>query len=81
VLPTQALSASAAAVAIGFINICANIAGLIGPPVVGWMKDERMDVRSCLLFSAACYVAGGLIVTLLPVSRAPSETSYDRRKD
>src|SRR5262249_6741114 len=54
VLPTQVLTASAAAVAIGFINICANVAGIIGPPVVGWMKEAHFDVRACLLFSVAC---------------------------
>jgi MFS transporter, ACS family, tartrate transporter len=67
VLPTQVLSASAAAVAIGFINICANVAGIIGPPVVGWMKDASFDVRSCLLFSVATYAAGGGIIAFLRV--------------
>jgi ACS family tartrate transporter-like MFS transporter len=67
VLPTQVLSASAAAVTIGFINICANVAGIIGPPVVGWMKEAHFDVRSCLLFSVACYAAGGVVIALLRV--------------
>jgi ACS family tartrate transporter-like MFS transporter len=67
VLPPQVLTASAAAVAIGFINICANVAGIIGPPVVGWMKDAHFDVRSCLLFSVACYAAGGVIISLLRI--------------
>lgn len=71
VLPTQVLSASAAAVAIGFINICANVAGIIGPSVVGWMKDASVNVRSCLLFSVAFYAAGGVIIALL---RVPKET-------
>src|SRR5581483_11791206 len=38
VLPTQALSASAAAVSIGFINICANVAGILGNELVGWLR-------------------------------------------
>jgi ACS family tartrate transporter-like MFS transporter len=67
VLPTQVLTASAAAVAIGFINICANVAGMIGPPAVGWMKEAHFDVRSCLLFSVACYAAGAVIIALLRV--------------
>jgi MFS transporter, ACS family, tartrate transporter len=69
VLPTQTLSASAAAVAIGFINICANIAGVIGPAVVGRMKVADYDIRSCLLFAAACYVLGGVLVAALRVPR------------
>jgi ACS family tartrate transporter-like MFS transporter len=69
VLPTQTLSASAAAVAIGFINICANVSGIIGPPTVGWMKDAHMDVRSCLLFSVAGYAAGAVLIAMLRVPR------------
>jgi ACS family tartrate transporter-like MFS transporter len=75
VLPSQVLSSSAAAVAIGFINICANVAGIIGPPVVGWMKDASVDVRSCLLFSVACYAAGAAIVAVL---RVPAEAVVPR---
>jgi ACS family tartrate transporter-like MFS transporter len=73
VLPTQVLTASAAAVAIGFINICANVAGFLGPPAVGWMKEAHFDVRSCLLFSVACYAAGAVIIALLriPPASAP----------
>src|SRR6202011_5442226 len=58
VLPTLTLSASA--VAIGLINICANLAGLIGSPVVGWMKVHGYSDRTCLLWLAGCYVLGGL---------------------
>jgi ACS family tartrate transporter-like MFS transporter len=75
VLPTQVLSASAAAVAIGFINICANVAGIIGPPAVGWMKEAHFDVRAYLLFSVACYAAGAVVIALLrvpPTSAAKS---------
>jgi ACS family tartrate transporter-like MFS transporter len=75
VLPTQTLTASAAAVAIGFINICANVAGIIGPPVRGWMTDANFDLRSCLLFSVACYAAGGVIIALL---RVPSNSDAGR---
>ncbi len=73
VLPTQLLSASAAAVAIGFINISANVAGIIGPPIIGWMKDAHFDVRSCLLVSVACYALGGVIIALLrvPATKSP----------
>ncbi len=69
VLPTQVLSASAAAVAIGFINICANVAGIIGPSVVGLMKDGGYGVQDCLLFSAVGYAVGAVIIGLL---RTPS---------
>jgi ACS family tartrate transporter-like MFS transporter len=69
VLPTLTLSASAAAVAIGFINMCANFAGLLGSPAVGQMKAAGFDDRACMLFLAACYVLGGLVVASIRVPR------------
>jgi ACS family tartrate transporter-like MFS transporter len=75
VLPTLTLSASTAAVSIGFINICANVAGMIGPPVIGEMKTRGWDDRASLLFSAACYVLGGIFVALLPASQRSPQTS------
>jgi MFS transporter, ACS family, tartrate transporter len=81
VLPTLTLSASAAAVSIGFINICANLAGLLGSPIVGKMKSSGFDDRACLVFFAACYAAGGIIVAMLRVpatggaARSESDTT------
>jgi ACS family tartrate transporter-like MFS transporter len=68
-LPTLTLSASAAAVSIGFINMCANVAGVIGPPLVGEMKARGFGERDCLAVLACCYVAGGVVVSVLRVRR------------
>jgi ACS family tartrate transporter-like MFS transporter len=69
VLPTLTLSSSAAAVSIGFINICANAAGMLGSPVVGEMKHAGFSERACLLFLAGCYAAGGAVIALLRVPK------------
>jgi ACS family tartrate transporter-like MFS transporter len=69
VLPTLTLSASAAAVAIGFINMCANFAGLLGAPAFGLMKAAGFNDRTCMLFLANCYILGGLVVALIRVPR------------
>jgi ACS family tartrate transporter-like MFS transporter len=74
-LPTLTLSASAAAASIGFINICANLAGLVGPALFGEMRQAEFSDRSCLLVLAACYAAGGIIVALLHVPRPTSKQS------
>ena len=72
VLPTFTLSDSAAAVAIGLINMSANFAGLVGSPVVGMMKGSGASDGMCLFFLACCYGAGGVVIALLriPSSRA-----------
>jgi MFS transporter, ACS family, tartrate transporter len=71
VLPTLTLSASAAAVSIGFINMCANAAGQVGPAVVGWMKKHDYGDRDCLFFMAVCFAIGAGIISLLRVPPAP----------
>ena len=70
VLPTTSMSASAAAVSIGFINICPNVGGLLGSPIVGQMKTFGLDDATCMLFLAGCYAAGGAIIGLLRVKRS-----------
>ena len=69
VLPTMSLTAGVAAVSIGFINMCANIAGLVGSPIVGRMKSAGVSERGCLLFLAICYVVGAGIIAILRVAR------------
>jgi ACS family tartrate transporter-like MFS transporter len=70
VLPTLTMSASAAAVAIGFINMCANLAGQVGPAVFGEMKSAGFGDQACLLVLAGCYAAGGVVVACLRVPQA-----------
>ena len=67
VLPTMSMTASAAAVSIGFINICANIGGLLGSPIVGRMKTFEYTDTECMIFLACCYAAGGVIIAMLRV--------------
>ncbi len=66
VLPTQALSASVAAIAVGLINMAANLAGLVGSPVIGQMKKAGYGDPTCLTLLAGCYLAGAVTIALLP---------------
>ncbi len=70
-LPTVTLTASAAAVSIGFINMFANIAGFLGNHHVGWLKAHGFDDRVCLLFLAGCYLVGSIFVAFVRVREAP----------
>jgi ACS family tartrate transporter-like MFS transporter len=67
-LPTMSLSASAAAVAIGIVNICANLAGLLGSPVVGQLKTWGYSDAVCLVLLASTYVLGGVVISFVRVS-------------
>ena len=77
-LPTATLTASVAAVSIGFINMCANVAGYLGNTNVGWLKSHGFSDRICLLFLASCYLVGGAIVAWVRVG--PSGPSAINRR-
>ena len=82
VLPTLSLTLSAAAVAIGFINMCANLAGAVGSPVVGAIKDAcsgalgpsvgaaynaGLGDRIALVFLTVCFAVGAVFVSMVRV--------------
>lgn len=74
-LPTLTLTASAAAVSIGFINMCANLAGYLGNHVNGWLRTNNASESTCLLFLAACYFLGGVFVSFVSVQKTPTATA------
>lgn len=79
-LPTLTLSASAAAVAVGLINMSANLAGYCGNHLFGWLKGRGLGDAGCLLFLAASYLVGAAILALLrvPPSGKPSGVPGNR---
>jgi ACS family tartrate transporter-like MFS transporter len=64
-LPSLTLTASAAAVAIGLINMGANLAGYLGNHVTGWLRTNGYSETECLYFLAACFIGGGIIISFL----------------
>jgi ACS family tartrate transporter-like MFS transporter len=66
-LPTLTLTASAAAISIGFINMLANLAGYFGNHFHGWLRSHDASESTCLLFLAACYFIGGVLVSFVQV--------------
>jgi len=68
-LPTMTLTASAAAVSIGFINMCANLAGYLGNHVNGWLHHRGASEGACLLILAACYFLGGVFISQVDARR------------
>jgi ACS family tartrate transporter-like MFS transporter len=68
-LPTLTLTASAAAVSIGLINMLANLAGYLGNHFTGWLRGQNASESTCLLFLAGCYLLGGVLVSFVDVKR------------
>jgi ACS family tartrate transporter-like MFS transporter len=65
-IPTETLTKSAAAVAIGMINAVGNIAGFVGPYLFGYLSTKTGSFTSGLLVVLATTVAGGLLVLSVP---------------
>ncbi len=68
-LPTMTLTASAAATAVGMINMFANVAGYFGNHIFGWIKDRGATDGQGLLFLATCYLVGAGITAMTPLRR------------
>ena len=71
-LPTELLTASAAAASIGFINSVGNLGGFAGPYFIGYLRTATVFSAPGLGFLLACTVlAGGAILLLRkPAKRA-----------
>ena len=75
-LPAAFLSGAAAAAGIAIINALGNLAGFVGPSVMGWIKDETGSFAGGLLVVAALALIGMVVVLLLrhdhQLERAPA---------
>ncbi len=68
-LPTLTLTASAAAISIGFINMSANLAGWLGNYYMGWLKAHGYTESALLFLLAGCYLLGAVLVSFVKVQR------------
>jgi len=74
-LPTQFLSASAAAASIGLINALGNLGGFLGPYTMGFLRSRTGSFTAGLTVLLASMAAGGALVLFLPVRREESRGS------
>lgn len=65
-LPTQFLSAAAAAASIGLINALGNLGGFLGPYAMGFLRSLTGSFAAGLTVLLLCMAAGGVLVLLLP---------------
>ena len=68
-LPTLTLTASAAAVSIGFINMSANLSGWLGNYYMGSLKEKGFTESALLFLLAGCYLLGAVFVSFVKVRR------------
>jgi MFS transporter, ACS family, tartrate transporter len=76
-MPTSFLSGAAAAAGVAYINSIANIAGFIGPFVMGWIKDATGSFDGGLLV-IACVCLGAAIAILCTSHDAELERTPDQ---
>jgi MFS transporter, ACS family, tartrate transporter len=80
-MPTAFLSGAAAAAGVAYINSIANVAGFVGPFVMGWIKDATGSFDGGLLV-IACVCMGSAIGILstshdTALEQAPEEAVPD----
>jgi MFS transporter, ACS family, tartrate transporter len=68
-IPTMFLGATAAASAIGFINMIGNLGGSLGPYLVGSAKTQDTGFSTGLLRLAPWPIAGGVIILIVAYVR------------
>lgn len=74
-LPTEFLSESAAAAAIGLINSIGNLGGFLGPYAIGYLRARTGSFTPGLLVLLICMAAAGGLVLLLPSPLGSREES------
>ena len=65
--PTLTLNASAAAVMIDLLNMCANLAGYLAIHTTGWLRSPGLGDGACLLFFATRYLPEGVLVSFVKI--------------
>ncbi|MBV9124148.1 MAG: MFS transporter [Planctomycetes bacterium] len=64
-IPSMFLGATAAAAAIGFINMLGNLGGSVGPTLVGKASNDTTSFAHALLLLAPWPLAGAVIILIL----------------
>lgn len=63
-LPTAMLTGTGAAAGLALINSMGNISGLVGPPIIGSLKQDTGDFTAGLMFLAGMLVFGAMLMVI-----------------
>jgi len=64
-LPPTFLSTAAMASGIALINMCGNVAGLIGPALIGWVRERTGSFDLPVIVMSAVLLIGGIALLLI----------------
>jgi sugar phosphate permease len=70
-IPTEILSASTAAVAVGMINALASLAGFAGPYAFGYLHAKTGSFVTGFVVLMCCAVAAAMLMLLIPAAAHP----------
>jgi MFS transporter, ACS family, tartrate transporter len=68
-IPTEILSAAAAAAAVGVISTIANTAGFFGPTLFGYLNTRTGSINSGYAMLVASATASGILMLVIPGTR------------
>jgi ACS family tartrate transporter-like MFS transporter len=74
-IPTEILSDSKAAVAVGTINALASLAGFAGPYAFGYLRAETESFVAGFVVLMFCALAAGILMLLTPAAQSRSPKS------
>jgi ACS family tartrate transporter-like MFS transporter len=74
-IPTEILSNSKAAVAVGTINALASLAGFAGPYAFGYIRAETGSFIAGFAVLMCCALAAGILMLLTPVAQSSGRKS------
>jgi MFS transporter, ACS family, tartrate transporter len=80
-LPTSILTGTGAAAGLALINSLGNSGGLVGPPLIGVIKQETGSFTGALLFLAGALVLGAVVALAFGyLARTPKKSSVIARE-
>jgi sugar phosphate permease len=77
-IPTEILSDSKAAVAVGTINALASLAGFAGPYAFGYLRAETGSSGAGFAVLMCCALTAGILVLLTPAARSRASNLWHR---
>jgi nitrate/nitrite transporter NarK len=63
---TAFVSGSGAAAAIGMINSIGNLAGVVSPVLIGWLKDRTQSTDLGMYVIAGCALVSAIVALSFP---------------